>query len=255
MTKKTTFQFSNCAIDDPELFANKNGDFAAEVTHLIDNSLIQSDEEPRQYLGASLLGNKCARCIQFTFLGATPDKPDTGQQKRIFEIGHVLENVMAQWLRNTGFELETRDESGQQFGFTQADGRIQGHVDGILRGGPLDLKYPVLWEAKTMKSAVWRDLVKDKLEIANPQYFAQVQLYMAYMKLSQCFFTSLNKDTAELYHELISFNPATASHYSDRAVAILKATESNEFLPRIATRPDWFECKMCRFYNTCWREN
>ncbi|MDR0632983.1 MAG: YqaJ viral recombinase family protein [Holosporales bacterium] len=252
MTKKNTFQFSNCAIDDPELFANKKEDFLEKVNSFVDKSLLNSAEEPREYLGASLLGNKCARCIQFTFLGATPDKPDTGQQKRIFEMGHVLENVMAQWLRNAGFELETRDESGQQFGFTQADGRIQGHVDGIIRSGPLDLKYPILWECKTMKSAVWRDLVKDKLEIANSQYFAQIQLYMAYMKLPQCLFASLNKDTAELYHELILLNTATAAQYSDRAVQILKATESNEFLPRIATKSDWYECKMCRFYNTCW---
>jgi hypothetical protein len=188
-------------------------------------------------------------------LGTAPGKPNTGQQKRIFEMGHVLENVIAEWLRNAGFELKTHDESGQQFGFTQADGRIQGHVDGIIRGGPLALKYPLLWECKTMKSAAWRDLAKDKLEVANPQYFAQIQLYMAYMKLSQCLFTSLNKDTAELYHELISLNPASAAYYSDRAVIILKATESNELLPRIAAKPDWFECKMCRFYGTCWGQN
>jgi hypothetical protein len=226
----------------------------SSLNSFIEKSLLNSAEEPRQYLGASLLGNKCARCIQYTFLGTTPDKPDTGQQKRIFEIGHVLENVVANWLRNAGFELETTDADGKQFGFTQADGRIQGHVDGIIRSGPLDLKYPLLWEAKTMKSAVWRDLVKDKLEIANSQYFTQVQLYMAYMKLSQCLFTSLNKDTAELYHELIPFSAAIAAQYSDRSVTILKATESNEFLPRCATKSDWFECKMCRFYNTCWRE-
>jgi hypothetical protein len=113
----------------------------------------------------------------------------------------------------------------------------------------------MLWECKTMKAASWRELEKDRLEIANPQYFAQIQLYMAYMKLSQCLFTSLNKDTAELYHELVPFNAAVASHYSDRAVNILKAAENNEFLPRIAAKPDWFECKMCRFYKTCWEGN
>jgi hypothetical protein len=92
-----------------------------------------------------------------------------------------------------------------------------------------------------MKAASWRDLAKDRLEVSNPQYFAQIQLYMAYLNLQECLFTSLNKDTAELYHELIPFNAAVASYYSDRAVTILKATESNEFLPRIATKPDWYE--------------
>jgi hypothetical protein len=253
MTKKI-FQYSNSPVDDPELFAKKKEDFAEKVNGFIDKSLLQNTENPRQYLGVSLLGNKCARYIQYTFLGTTPDKPDTGQQKRIFEIGHVLEGVIAEWLRSAGFELETRDESGLQFAFSQANGRIQGHVDGIIRSGPIAAKYPLLWECKTMKAASWRDLVKDRLEISNPQYFAQIQLYMAYLRLKECLFTSLNKDTAELYHELVPFNSSVAAQYSDRAVQILKAVNSNEFLPRIATKSDWFECKMCRFYNTCWRQ-
>jgi hypothetical protein len=259
MTKKI-FQYSNRAIDDPELFAKKKEDFAEKLNQFIDRSLLEKTEKPRQYLGASLLGNKCARYIEYTFVGIAPDKPETGQQKRIFEMGHVLENIVANWLKNAGFDLQTHDEFGKQFAFMQANGKVQGHVDGIIQNGPIPAKYPILWECKTMKGASWRELEKDGLEISNPQYFAQIQLYMAYMKLSQCLFTSLNKDTAELYHELVPFNSATASHYSDRAVTILKATEPddrgpNEFLPRIAAKPDWFECKMCRFYKTCWEEN
>jgi hypothetical protein len=252
---KPKFQFSNSTIDDPELFAKKKVNFSEKVNSFIDDSILQDQESPREYLGASLLGAKCTRCIQYTFLGTIPDKPDTGQQKRIFEIGHILEDVIAVWLKNAGFELATSDTEGNQFGFRQANGRIQGHVDGIIHAGPIPAKYPILWECKTTKSTSWRDLAKDHLQIANPQYFAQIQLYMAYMQLRQCIFTSLNKDTAELYHELIPFNSAIAASYSDRAVQILKATESNELLPRIATKSDWFECKMCRFHDTCWKES
>jgi hypothetical protein len=252
---KTSFQFSNSTIDDPELFAKKKPDFSEKVNCFIDDSLLQGQESPREYLGASLLGAKCPRCIQYTFLAIAPDKSYTGQQKRIFEIGNILETVISNWLIRAGFDLQTHDESGQQFGFSQADGGIQGHVDGIIHNGPIVAKYPILWECKTMKSTSWRDLARDHLQIANPQYFAQIQLYMAYMQLRQCLFTSLNKDTAELYHELIPFNSATAASYSDRAVQILKATESNELLPRIATKQDWFECKMCRFHDTCWEES
>jgi hypothetical protein len=178
MTKKT-FQFSDSAIDDPELFAKKKEDFSMKVNEFIDKSLSKYTEEPRKYLGASLLGNKCARYIQYTFAGIAPDKPDTGQLLRIFEIGHVLEDVIAEWIRMAGFELETRDADGNPFGFTQAAGKIQGHVDGIIRNGPIAAKYPMLWECKTMKAASWRELEKDRLEISNPQYFAQIQLYMA----------------------------------------------------------------------------
>ncbi|MDR1551812.1 MAG: hypothetical protein LBS14_04010 [Holosporaceae bacterium] len=165
-------KFFKDTIGETELFAKKQDDLSTQVNGFIDKSLLQNTEAPREYLGASLLGNKCARCIQYTFIGTRPDKPDTGRQSRIFEIGHVLENVVANWLKNAGFELQICDESGKQFSFSQANGRIQGHVDGIIHDGPITAKYPILWECKTMKAVSWRDLVKDKLEIANPQYTA-----------------------------------------------------------------------------------
>ncbi|GHS91916.1 hypothetical protein AGMMS49949_03120 [Alphaproteobacteria bacterium] len=96
--------------------------------------------------------------------------------------------------------------------------------------------------------------MKNRLEVANSRYYAQVQLYMAYLKLENCLFTSFNKDTAELYHELIPFDGKAASHYSDRAARILKSLEIRESEPRIARHPDVEECKMCRFYKTCWEE-
>jgi hypothetical protein len=121
------FQFSNSIVDDPELFAKKKEDFSEKVNCFVDKSLLEHAEKPREYLGASLLGNKCSRCIQYTFLGTTPDKPDTGQQKRIFEIGHVLEAVIANWLINAGFDLVTKAPEGNQFGFSQANGNTKSH--------------------------------------------------------------------------------------------------------------------------------
>jgi hypothetical protein len=53
------------------------------------------------------------------------------------KIGHILEDVIAVWLKNAGFDLQTHDESGEQFGFSQANGRIQSHVDGIINSGPI----------------------------------------------------------------------------------------------------------------------
>ena len=58
-------------------------------------------------------------------------------------------------------------------------------------------------------------------------------------------FTAVNKDTAELHHELVPFDAALAQRLSDRAVNILRATEAHELLPRIATSPDHFECQRC----------
>jgi hypothetical protein len=50
-------------------------------------------------------------------------------------------------------------------------------------------------------------------------------------------FTAINKDTAELHHELVPFDADLAQRMSDRGVRILQATDAGELLPRIATSP------------------
>lgn len=224
---------------------------ASDINSVLDQAF--PSEQPRDYLGASSLGDPCARRLQYVRRGTLPDAPLSGTQRRIFELGHMLEGRMAQWLQNAGFVLETRDPKTQlPFAFEQAGGQLRGHVDGIIRSGPLDLPYPLLREAKTMKAALWRDFVKHGLEISHRPYFVQVQAYMAYLQLEACLVTALNKDTAQLHHEKIPFQASVAAAASDRAVHVLQALAHNEILPRMAVRPDYFECKRCRFQKTCW---
>lgn len=240
-------------IEENELFAAKPWHISEEVNARLDAALQRKPEEHRSYLGASLLGDPCIHRIHYTWDGVAPDSSPSGESLRILDIGHQLEPLIASWLQKAGFVLQTHDENGKQWGFTQADGKIQGHIDGVIIRGPLKWDYPLLWECKTMKSARWRELMKNKLEVVNDRYYAQVQLYMAYMPFKCCLFTSLNKDTAELYHELIPFDGKAASFYSDRAVQILKTQEAHEDVSRLASSPEYFECKMCRFYKTCWQ--
>ena len=65
-------------------------------------------------------------------------------------------------------------------------------------------------------------------------------------------FTAINKDTAEMHHELVPFDAALAQRMSDRAVRILRATDAGELLPRIATSRDFFECRFCPWAERCW---
>jgi len=65
-------------------------------------------------------------------------------------------------------------------------------------------------------------------------------------------FTSINKDTAELHHELVPFDAELAQRMSDRAVRILSACDAVELLPRITRDRDHFECRMCSYATRCW---
>lgn len=243
----------------------KNRDADSVINGFIDRGLQHQAHKtaPRQYLGASLLGDACERRIQYTYLanlrGTERSTRATGQQLRIFAMGHCLEPLVIKWMEKAGFILSTRNSAGKQHGFTQAGGKIAGHIDGVLLGckGELfndALDYPALWECKTMSAKHWRKFAKDGLQHSHPHYIAQVQLYMAYLGFTDnpALLTALNKDTAELHHELIEFDAKVAQRYSDRAVHILKACEAGETLPRIAHSADYFVCKTCAFQARCW---
>ena len=247
---------------------NSRPKFADLVNKAIDTGLAaeRAATPPRTYLGASRLGHACERALQYEFAGAPKDEGGDfdGQTLRIFAIGHALEDLAILWLRGAGFDLYTRKGNrpdGEQFGFSVAGGRVRGHVDGILAGGP-DLPgigYPALWECKTMNAKNWRETAAKGVVVSKPVYAAQIALYQAYMEgtvagisAHPALFTAINKDTAELHHELVSFDGDLAQRMSDRAVRILQATDAGELLPRIARERDFHECRFCPWQGRCW---
>lgn len=244
---------------------NHRPKLAELVNGAIDAALVaeRASIPRRDYLGGSRLGHPCERALQFEFAGAPKDEGGDfdGQALRIFAIGHALEDLAIHWLRGAGFDLYTRRANGKQFGFSVAGGRIRGHVDGILGGGPelSDLAWPALWECKTMNAKNWRETVAKGVAVAKPVYAAQIALYQAYMEGSipgisanPALFTAINKDSAELHHEAVAFDAALAQRMSDRAVRILQATEVGELLPRIAREPEFHECRTCPWSRRCW---
>jgi hypothetical protein len=250
-------------------FNHTGGGITSTINHIIDNALEAEERAstPRSYLGGSRLGVACQRALQFEYSQTPKDegRDFSGQLLRIFAAGHLFEDLAIKWLRLAGFELFTTKGNrpgGEQFGFETAGGRIQGHVDGIVNSGPKEILmgYPALWECKSMNNKSWKDTVKRGVAISKPVYAAQVAVYQAYMEsqitgisANPALFTAINKDTAEIYHELVPFDASLAQKMSDKGVRIIQATEAHELLPRISLEPTHFECKMCSYADRCWR--
>lgn len=245
---------------------NHRPNLSEQLGALIDCALQQerAQQSRRNYLGASRLGVSCNRALQFEFADAPvdPGRETPGRTLRIFEVGHVLEDLAVRWLRLAGIELLTRDSQGEQFGFSVCEGRIQGHIDGIVVAAPefLGWSFPMLWESKSMNAQHWRDCVKHGVTVSKPVYAAQVATYQAYMAgefeglaHQPCLFTAINKDTQEIHFELLPFDPVLAQSVSDRAVRILEATAHGELLPRSFQDPTHFECRFCAWAERCWR--
>ena len=243
---------------------NQQPTFADKVNAHIDMAVQQerARQPERDYLGASRLGVACGRALQYEYTKTPKDEDFQGRILRIFEIGHSFEALALAWLRQAGLTIFTQKPNGAAFGFSVAGGRIRGHVDGIIDAAPADLGmgFPAIWECKSLNAKSWRDTVKHGLKKSKPIYAVQVATYQAYMEgvvpgisKNPALFTAVNKDTAEIYHELVPFDAKLAQEASDRAVNLIRASEAGETLPRIATRDDHFECAFCPYRARCWQ--
>lgn len=237
------------------------------VNEAIDSALVARHraQPPRLYVSASGLGRECMRQIQYDYLVVPKDEGRDFEPKtlRIFEAGHRGEDVVSSWLRAAGFDLRTARSDGRQFGFSALDGRFKGHIDGCLLSGPAPIAYPALWENKALGTASWSAVVKKGVTAAKPIYASQIAVYQAYLELpSPALFTALNRDTWELYCELVPFDAALAQHMSDRAVAVVRASDARELLPRSAKDPSSLVCRggfaggdwhaACAWQDRCW---
>ncbi len=248
---------------------NHQPKISEKINLLIDKALTaeHSNQTPRDYLGASRLGVSCNRALQFEYTDTPKDEDQnfTGRTLKIFQAGHVFEELMIKWLKHAGIDLITHKQNAKgeqaQFGFVAADGKIKGHIDGVIISAPEDLgfNFPMLFECKSLNNKSWNDIVKKGLAVSKPIYAAQIAIYQAYMESeiegiskNPALFAAINKDTTEVYFELIPFDQELAQKMSDKAVMILCATEAHELLPRISNDSSYFECKFCPWQERCW---
>jgi hypothetical protein len=227
----------------------------ARVNAEIDAALLARHrrQAPRDYLGGSRVGEPCARKLVYEITHAPKDRDFDADILRVFDAGHQFEALSIRWLRLAGFDLRDRGPDGGQIGFVAAGGKLRGHADGVIVAGPhVDIRWPALWEHKALGQKSWTDLVKRGLRLSKPIYFAQVQLYMAYLELDVALLTALNRDTLALHHEAVPFDAAEAQRLSDHAVDILRAADAGELPPRIAQAADFYLCRLCPYATRCW---
>lgn len=207
---------------------------------------------PRAYLGGSRLGEECARKLQYEYQGGAIKM--TAKTHNIFAAGHASEDAVAVLLKKI-FDLRTAKANGHQFGFETAGGRIKGHIDGVICGGPDDLgPYPYLWEAKAVNNKGFNALVKHGVAKERPVYAGQIATYQAYMHLTDnpALFSVMNRDTGEVHFERVPFDAKLAQECTDRGVQVITATKAGETLPRPYPSDDFFKCKFCDFRERCW---
>lgn len=95
--------------------ADASAPLGARINAAVDAALVaeRADQRPRDYLGASRIGEPCARRLVYEVTHTPPDpgKDFEGRSLRIFAAGHVFEDLAIRWLRQARFDLRTHTQA------------------------------------------------------------------------------------------------------------------------------------------------
>jgi hypothetical protein len=227
---------------------------SAAIKSLLDQAAANlASKQNRDYLGASILGWSCMRKIQYAMRNTASDT--TANTFRIFERGHLFEDMVANYLVNADFTLLRPVYGEDHYVLSFMEGKFGGTIDGLVTDGPEieGLQYPFIWENKAVGAKSWKVLTKEvSLEERNKTYATQIAIYQAMLGYhNPALLTVVNSDTMEIHAEFIELDRSFAQKSLDKATIILAAPE-DEWLPKIANDSDYFECRMCNYKKTCW---
>lgn len=204
----------------------------------------EAKQPQRGHLGASLIGHHCDRYIWLSFRKAFKSQ-FKGRLLRLFRRGQMEESPVHADLAAIGYDVATTDpETGRQFAF--AIGHFAGSCDGIITNHTPNTL--TLLEIKTHSSKSFSDLATKGVTKSKPQHMAQMQVYCQAFDCPQALYFAANKDTDDIYTELVQHDPIESMRLFNKAQTLIAEPSPP---PRITENATWFECKMCDAHALC----
>ncbi len=195
---------------------------------------------------------QCPRRIQLQAWGVKGAPPWEGME-RAFAEGNLHEESILEWACENlpGGPYELADE---QWEVVLADGLLVGHIDGIGVSG--DSR--ILLEAKCLAKRGFQELREKGVQVAQPQYYAQVQLYLAGTGLDMGYIVARNKETPktriwDMHYELIEADPEYVAAKIEELAAVQAAIDSREdIIPPYHPEEHW-QCRppWCEYSHLC----
>jgi len=199
-------------------------------------------ETPRQYLGASVLGDPDDRGLWLSFRGVF-EQQFQGRILRLFRRGHLEEATAVDDLRAAGCIMS---HTGDDQLSVNLGGHLGGHADGIIESGvPEAPKTRHLWECKTHSRKSFDALLKDGVRKSKPMHWVQMQCYMHGLGLTRALYYAVCKDDDAIYTERVEYDKAAAVAAIERGHRITTADRMPE--PHYLD-PTYFEAKWSSFY-------
>lgn len=223
--------------------------------------------EHRTHLGASGIADPCAAKSWGAFRWLKLEH-HTGQQLRLFERGHLEESRFVKILRGVGFEVREFDEDGGQFKISGVDGHFGGSLDAMAKFPPrygISDEIIILNEYKTHsedsfaklagKKLTYTDLKAGKrrtggdgVRVSKPVHFGQMNSYGRAYGFKYALYVAVNKNTDELYFEIVPLDWLHADDLFRKAETVIRAQTQP---PKIALTKTYFGCKLCHLSPIC----
>lgn len=219
------------------------------------------DEGHRTHLGASTIGQDCSRALAFDWLWASKLEPRgkknetpvhaASRMYRLWNRGHLEEGRFIALLLTIGMQVFQQGPDGKQYRISDFGGHFGGSLDGVALECPdLPAGIPCLTEFKTHSDESFQKLKDEGVRTSKPQHYIQMQLYMSKRGLQYALYLAVNKNTEELYAEIIVYDGATDKAFLERARDIIFCDELPERIK--GASPAFFFCKyMCDHKLVC----
>lgn len=224
------------------------------------------EEDPRTHLGASIIGHDC-QAYAWNVFRWLKFESFSGQMLRLFNRGHEEEARFVNWLVGIGFEVRELDpETKKQFRILGCKGHFGGSLDAMMKP-PARYNIPVehiIWlgEFKTHNEKSFTKLAGKKgdtskprsggdgVQKSKPQHYRQMCSYGRAYNFNYGLYCAVNKDTDELYFEIVPLDFRQADDLFRKADNIVF---SQTRPAKIAQTDTFFDCKYCHFAGLCHR--
>lgn len=203
----------------------------------------------RSHLGASMIGRECGREIWYGWRWARKAKHQA-RILRLFNRGHLEEARFIAMLLSIGCQVYQQDANGNQYRISDVGGHFGGSGDGIAIGIPdLPVGVQCLLEFKTHGETSFTKLKKSGVRVAKHEHYVQMCVYMKKMGLLYALYGAVNKNTDEVYMEIVHYDEMTAMQFLDRGRTIIMMRQAPERIPYAS--PSLFACKYCDVQGIC----
>lgn len=209
----------------------------------------RTDEDGhRSHMGASMIGGECARAIWYNFHWVTKPK-FPGRIIRLFNRGHLEEARFIAMLLMIGCEVYQQDKEGNQYRISHAEGHFGGSGDGVILNIPdLPPETVALGEFKTSGEKPFKEVVAKGVRDAKFEHYVQMNVYMGKMGLPAALYMVVNKNTDELYAEILYYDAEIAAQFLDRGEQLVWMDTPPK---RINDSPGFFKCRFCDHRPVC----